>query len=168
VDRLFLDANVLFSAAYREESPLRRLWRQPRAELITSAYALVEVERHLDAERKRRLLDLVQGMEIVPDVPTDDLPPGIALRDKDAPILVAAIAASATHLITGDRRDFGSLFGRKVGGVLVLPPRSYLASLPGDDLPRSLGAGRSGRGDVSGKADRLLKGLAYTGPRNPH
>lgn len=70
MDRLFLDANVLFSAAYREESPLRRLWRQPRAELITSAYALVEVERHLDAERKRRLQDLVQGMEIVPDVPT--------------------------------------------------------------------------------------------------
>ena len=130
MNRLFLDANVLFSAAYREESPLRRLWRQPRADLVTSAYALVEADRHLDAEQRRRLADLLEDVEIVPDVPADDLPPGIALRNKDAPILAAAIAARATHLITGDRRDFGVHYGERIGGVLVLPPRDSLESLP--------------------------------------
>jgi len=130
VDRLFLDANVLFSAAYREDAPLRRLWRQPRAELITSAYALVEAERHLDATQRRRLADVVEKVEIVPDAPADDLPPGIALRSKDAPILAAAIAATVTHLITGDRRDFGKHYGELIGGVLILPPRDYLESPP--------------------------------------
>jgi hypothetical protein len=55
-----------------------------------------------------------------------DLPQGIALPEKDAPILAAAMAAGATHLITGDRRDFGAHYGKTIGGVLVLPPRDYL------------------------------------------
>lgn len=127
MDRLFLDANVLFSAAYREDAPLRRLWRLPRAELITSTYALVEAERHLDAKQRAHLAELVQEeVEMVPDVPSGGFPPGVALPDKDAPILAAAIAARATHLITGDRRHFGAHFGKRIGGVLILPPRDYL------------------------------------------
>jgi len=126
LDRLFLDANVLFSAAYREDAPLRRLWRLPRAELITSTYALVEAERHLDAKQRARLVELTQEeVEMVPDVPSGGFPPGVALPDKDAPLLAAAIAARATHLITGDRRHFGALFGKRIGGVLILPPRDY-------------------------------------------
>lgn len=128
MDRLFLDAAVLFSAAYREDAPLRRLWRLPRAELITSTYALVEAERHLDAKQRARLAELVQELEMVPDVPPGGFPPGVALPDKDAPILAAAIAARATHLITGDRRHFGAHFGKRIGGVLILPPRDYRVS----------------------------------------
>ena len=130
MDRLFLDANVLFSAAYREEAPLRALWRQPRAELINSAYALVEAERHLDTDQRSRLETLMRDVRVVPDVSLSELPEGIELRVKDVPILAAAIAAGATHLITGDRRDFGPHFGEKLGGVLVLPPRDYLGSAP--------------------------------------
>ena len=130
MDRLFLDANVLFSAAYREEAPLGALWRNPRVELITSAYALAEAERHLDAAQRGRLEALMQDVRVVPDVPSAELPEGVELRVKDIPILSAAIAAGATHLITGDRRDFGPHFGEKLGGVLVLPPRDYLVSAP--------------------------------------
>jgi hypothetical protein len=36
VDRLFLDANVLFSAAYRADSGLLRLWDLPDTELVLS------------------------------------------------------------------------------------------------------------------------------------
>jgi predicted nucleic acid-binding protein len=126
LDRLFLDANVLFSAAYRADSGLRRLWNLPQAELLTSAYALEEAGRHLDSKQRRRLGDLAKALEVLPEAPVAELPPGLALREKDVPILAAAIAAAATHLITGDRRDFGALFGKKVGGVLILPPRDYL------------------------------------------
>ena len=42
VDRVFLDANVLFSAAYSEGSRLRELWRLAETELLTSAFALEE------------------------------------------------------------------------------------------------------------------------------
>ena len=39
MDRVFLDANVLFSAAYRQDSSLLRLWELKDVELVTSAYA---------------------------------------------------------------------------------------------------------------------------------
>ena len=50
----------------------------------------------------------------------------IELPEKDLPIILAAIAAEATHLITGDITHFGQYYGEKVGGVLVLAPGDYL------------------------------------------
>jgi hypothetical protein len=127
VHRVFLDANVLFSAAYREDSPLLRLWRRRGAELLTSAYARAEADRHLNESQRSRLEELMRGVRLVPDVPSHDLPEGLSVRSKDVPIVAAALAAGATHLITGDRRDFGSYYGKKLGGMQVLPPRDYLA-----------------------------------------
>lgn len=126
MDRLFLDANVLFSAAHREDASLRELWRRSGAELITSGYALEEARRNLDERHRDRLAQLMAGVRLVADDPEHDLPAGSALRVKDRPILGAAIAAGATHLITGDRRDFGELYGETIAGVLILPPRDYL------------------------------------------
>lgn len=125
--RLFLDANVLFSVAYREDAPLRDLWNRLGVDLVTSAYALVEAERHLDADQRARLTDLMKDVRVVPGAPSHELPAGVVLRGKDVPIVATAIAARATHLITGDRRDFGAYFGKRLGGVLVLPPREYFA-----------------------------------------
>jgi hypothetical protein len=42
LDRIFLDANVLFSAAYLENSGLGRLWQLEGVELLSSAYAVEE------------------------------------------------------------------------------------------------------------------------------
>jgi hypothetical protein len=53
------------------------------------------------------------------------LPEGAGLPAKDRPILSAAIAAGATHLLTGDRRRFGPLHGRCVAGVLILRPADH-------------------------------------------
>lgn len=127
MDRLFLDANVLFSAAYREGAPLQRLWNRKDTELLSSDYAIAEAERHLDAAQQRRLVDLLRTVRIVPNAPPANLPEVRSLRVKDVPILAAAIAARATHLITGDRRDFGAHFGKRLGGVLIVPPRDYFA-----------------------------------------
>lgn len=128
MDRLFLDANVLFSAAYRARAPLRRLWALRGVELVSSHYAVAETERHLDDAQRGRLAELLTRVRVVADAPAHSLPPGVELRAKDSPILAAAMAAGATHLITGDRRDFGPHFGRRLGGVLILPPRDYLAA----------------------------------------
>jgi len=54
------------------------------------------------------------------------LPAGVRLPEKDEPILRAAIAAGATDLLTGDLRDFRSLFGKRYGGVLVQTPGEFL------------------------------------------
>ena len=74
-----------------------------------------------------RLTELMKRVRLVPDAPSQDLPEESLLRAKDVPIVAAAIGAGASHLITGDRRDFGPYFGKRLGEVLVLPPRDYLA-----------------------------------------
>lgn len=127
MDRIFLDANVLFSAAYRADAGLRKLWTLPETDVITSGYAAEEARRNLgDNAARARLGKLLERMTLVPEAPNIFLPRSIRLPEKDRPILQAAIAAQATSLITGDLRDFGSLFGRRVAGVRVETPAEFL------------------------------------------
>jgi len=130
VDRLFLDANVLFSAAYREDAGVRRLWNIPRVTLMTSEYAVAEARRNLaTVDQLRRLDALLEPIQVGPARTLDPaMQEGIELREKDWPILGGAVAAEATHLITGDLRDFGPFMGQVVLGVLVLTPSRYLNS----------------------------------------
>jgi uncharacterized protein len=58
MDRIFLDANVLFSAAYLENSRLGRLWQLDDAELLTSAYDVEEAHRNLTLDRASALARL--------------------------------------------------------------------------------------------------------------
>ena len=132
MDRLFLDANILFSAAYRPDAGLRRLWDLPDAELITSAYAAEEARRNLDRPEQRvALAALLRRMRVLGTAPEAlPHPPDIGLAEKDLPILAAALAVQATHLLTGDVRHFGRYYGRRVGGTLILPPATYLRARP--------------------------------------
>ena len=45
---------------------------------------------------------------------TEDLP------SEDLPILAAAVASGCTHLWTGDRRHFGTWYGRQLRGLTVV------------------------------------------------
>ncbi|MHB8762904.1 MAG: PIN domain-containing protein [Deferrisomatales bacterium] len=129
MSRVFLDANVLFSAAYRQGSPLARLWALEGVVLVTSAHALEEARRNLgDAAQRDRLAELARRLEVVetPSGPLE-LPDGVDLPLKDQVILAAAIAAKVNHLLTGDRRHFGPLYGSAPGGVRVTKPSEYLA-----------------------------------------
>ena len=132
-DRVFLDANVLFSAAFRPNSALLLLWAiSTDCTLLCSPYAIEEARRNLEEpDARERLMLLVAGLELVPDVVTGELPAGVTLPEKDIPILLAAIAAGATHLLTGDRAHFGAHFGRRVARVLIQRPGDYLAALRG-------------------------------------
>ncbi len=131
MERLFLDANVLFSAAYRKDAGVRKHWGLPETELVTSAYAVEEARRNLDtAEQRADLERLLETVRISNPLADPAVHPGIEASgppEKDLPILRAAVAADATHLVTGDRRHFGALFGEKVAGVLVVRPADHLA-----------------------------------------
>ena len=48
------------------------------------------------------------------------------LPEDDRPVLRAAMAAGATHLLSGDRRAFGAWYAKRLAGVLVLRPADYL------------------------------------------
>jgi len=130
VDRLFLDANVLFSDAYRTEAGVARLWSLPGPILFSSEYAIDEARRNLSVpEQVKRLERLLESVERAPSVSLDpNFRLEIELRDKDWPILGGAVSAEETHLITGDWRDFGPYFGTKLLGVLIQTPADYLAN----------------------------------------
>ena len=130
MDRIFLDANVLFSAAYRPDSGLERLWKLSDVELATSEYAAEEARVNLanDAQR-HRLSGLLATTQVLPVIPTGTLPSEVDLPVKDRPILLSAMEARATHLLTGDKEHFGKYFGREICGVCILPPGDYLRTV---------------------------------------
>jgi len=128
VDRLFLDANILFSAAYRPDAGLIRLWRMRGVTLCSSHYAVEEARINLGDEKQwERLRRLSERLELF-DPAVQRLPVEIRLPEKDVPILLAAMEARASHLLTGDVRHFGVYFGKKISGIMVLPPGDYLKS----------------------------------------
>jgi len=132
--RLFLDANVLFSAVLSPEGAASNLFAFAGAgacELVTSALVVAEATRNLRAkasealDRGERLIALV-GIVVEADARLVGRM-AVALPAGDRPVLAAALGCRATVLVTGDRRHFGSLFGRHFGGTVVLSPREALA-----------------------------------------
>src|SRR6266436_268628 len=126
MDRLFLDANVLFSAAYRSDTGLLELWKLREVVLCSSRYALEEARINLSNEVQRTRLVRLAGKVRLFDAGEREPPHGVALPEKDVPILLAAIEANATHLLTGDIRHSGSFFGKRVEGILSLASRRLL------------------------------------------
>jgi predicted nucleic acid-binding protein len=133
--RLFLDANVLFAACWQEGRARALLKLAPKAEilLLTSPHALEEARRNLEAKRPEALDCLQRVREqarMVPEAPMALVRKALAegLPLKDAPIL-AAWSAGAEALVTGDRRHFGPLMGRKVRGPWVVSLAEALAGV---------------------------------------
>lgn len=135
--KLFLDANVLFTAAYSPDGRARGLFELADAghcSLFTSAYALDEARRNLARKAQAKLPEMERLLPLLSVVP-EPAPEkaawaqGLPLPMKDAPIMAAAVACAADILVTGDRQDFGHLFGKNVEGVRVLSPREALAEL---------------------------------------
>jgi len=129
MDLVFLDANILFSAAYRKKSALLKFWNLKNAKLTTSSYAFDEASRNLDTrEQRKRLEGLVSQVSLINILPIVEISRDVGLREKDLPILKAAIFVKASHLVTGDKRDFGKYFNQTIQGVLILTPADYLRS----------------------------------------
>ncbi len=144
--RVFLDSNVLLSAFFSERGAPRRILdllaaRLPPLQPLVGAFNLLEIERNLGKRlpgawpAARSLIDRL-GFEIVP------LPDPAAVADwtrvvaaKDAPVIASAVAAKASVLVTGDKRDLLIL---KVPQLpfQILPPAEFLDSF----LPRFLTA----------------------------
>lgn len=133
--RLFLDANVLFSAAYSPSgraAALLRLARAGHCRLVTSRHAIEEATRNLTLKAPGRAAELTAVRDAV-ETAAEAAPKVVSwaaasgLPECDAPVLAAAVTARADLLVTGDRRHFGRLFGERVGGVEVVTLRDALA-----------------------------------------
>lgn len=135
--RWFLDANILFSAAYRDGSPALLLFdlaAADRCKLLTSAFAWDEAHRNiaLKCPQRTTMLDAPRGQLEYTSAPDASAIANAAkqgLPDKDAPILAAARVAEADILVTGDRTHFGHLYGETIDGLKVLTLKDALAHL---------------------------------------
>ncbi|MBI5634941.1 MAG: PIN domain-containing protein [Nitrospirae bacterium] len=133
--RLFLDANVLFTAAHNPEGKaalIISLGGEGILQIRTSAFAIEEARRNLAVKcptAVKQLGEILKTATIVPERPDASFPPD--LIEKDRPIFQAALAGKATHLITGDTAHFGSFMRRpaKTFGLVVTTPAQFLDSL---------------------------------------
>jgi hypothetical protein len=65
MDRPFLDANVLFSAAYKIDAQLLQLWKLQNVRLCSSLYALQEARINLaDEDQRTRLTGLSGSLQL--------------------------------------------------------------------------------------------------------
>lgn len=135
--RVFLDANILFSAAHRDRSELLVFFELARAgviQLVSSALAIEEGRRNVAVKRPDRIAayeGLMADLEASP-APSNEhfaIAQAAGMPPKDAPILAAAFAAEADLLVTGDRAHFGHLFGRSIGRLLVQRPTQALSAI---------------------------------------
>jgi predicted nucleic acid-binding protein len=122
--RIFLDANILFSAALPESRMRAFLDALSRtSDFLTNAYAIEEARRNLQLkfpDSLKTLERLTRQCELISRL-AEDL--AVELPLKDRPILGGAIGGRATHLLTGDERDFGKYWGRTIQGARVVSPK---------------------------------------------
>lgn len=130
IDRIFLDADILFSVAHGSPG-LNHLWelaQKGSCVLLASEYVIEEAKRNLSAaEQLQKLDEYLSLVQTVPEVdPTITCP--INLPDKDRPVIMAAIGAKASYLITGDITHFGKYFGQTIMGVNICLARDYISA----------------------------------------
>ena len=94
--------------------------------LVSSAYAVEEARRNLKPAQREALVALLESIKIIQTIQPLERKLDVDLPEKDRPILIAAIDAKATHLLTGDVKHFGAFYGQRVEGVLILLPAVYL------------------------------------------
>ena len=134
--RIFLDANILFSAA-KSVGAVHQLLEalvSRKHVLCADEYVVTEARRNLSvkapAECLPRLDNLLARIEISPaKIGGFDSRATSWLPDKDRPVLAAAIRLRCDALVTGDMTHFGAGFGKLFGGVVVYSPRLLAEAL---------------------------------------
>jgi predicted nucleic acid-binding protein len=133
--RVFLDANVLFSAAKSDGAirELLNLLEQSRHQCCVDAYVIEEARRNLGAKAADQMPTLERLLSRMTKASAQRVDPALEaslpLPAKDRPVLAAAIHQSCDALVTGDRTHFGTLYGRTIHGVTIHSPRSLAEAL---------------------------------------
>lgn len=135
--RVFMDANILFSAAKSDGAvrALVKLLLDEGHECCADAYVVAEARRNLldkGAQAVQVLDTLLERLRITPGLVSGGVAAQVNwLPPKDRPVLAAAIRLGCDALVTGDRKHFGSAYGQQIGGVTIHSPRSLAEAVLG-------------------------------------
>jgi predicted nucleic acid-binding protein len=129
--RVFLDANVLFTAAYNPSGLARLLFELQQHKvliLLSSPQALEEARANLAVKKPSALAalqDLMEELELFDS--SIQIPFKIHLPEDDLRIFSSAVAGRASHLLTGDKKDFGLYFDKpeRTHGVRIQTVRQF-------------------------------------------
>lgn len=133
--RIFLDANILFSAVHNGGGKSAFIIELAAAEewkIFTSAFTAEEARRNLGAKYPKMILqfnDLLKKITVIAE--SSGLPFPAGLIEKDRPVFQAALSCNATYLITGDILHFGKYMQKpaETFGIVVMTPSQFLNSL---------------------------------------
>jgi predicted nucleic acid-binding protein len=137
---LFLDASVLFAAAYSSRGASRELMRlalRGDVNLSVSRFVLEETVRNLSAKASPEISATFQqliaalDLEITPDPSKEDVLAAAAYTAlKDAPVVAAAINAQTDYLVTLDRKHLIDPVEVAGGsGLAIVLPSDALAAV---------------------------------------
>jgi len=134
--RVFLDANVLFTAAHTpggKAAFVIELGAAGHFQVCTSRAAREEAERNLEARYPdclQMLASMMRGISLVSMDHSCPFPDG--LPTGDAVIFQSAVSFRATHFLTGDLRHFGPIMNQpnKTSSVIVQTVAEFLRDLP--------------------------------------
>jgi predicted nucleic acid-binding protein len=141
--RLFLDANILFTAAYSSDGLSALLFELRRREiltLLTSAPAIEEAHVNLQLKRPEALDNFTSMLKLVEVIDTPAQSPlQLSLPEDDLLIFTTAIAGRATHFLTGDKKHFGRYFDepKKTAGIHIQTVRQFFNERFGDDRKKA-------------------------------
>lgn len=133
--RVFLDANILFSAAKSAGAvrELLHLLLDRGHECCADDYVVIEARRNLAAkapDATTAFEALLERLRIIPaQAPGPELKLVNWLPEKDRTVLAAAIRLRCDALLTGDRTHFGPGYGKMFAGVTIHSPRSLAERL---------------------------------------
>lgn len=134
--RIFLDANILFSAS-RSAGAIRQLLELAEVSghvLIADTYVAGEARRNVASKAPGQPAEVLEAL--LGRITVQPFQPGTRgdvdldwLDAKDRPVLLAAMSARCDVLVTGDKRHFGQAYGLRHGGVLVCSALQLFALL---------------------------------------
>ena len=128
--RVFLDANILFSAAKSAGAvrELLHLLLDGGHECCVDDCVVIEARRNLAAKAPDALIAFEGLLKRLRISPAQAPGPGLKLvnwlPEKDRTVLAAAMRLRCDALVTGDRTHFGPGYGKMFAGVTIHSPRS--------------------------------------------
>lgn len=131
--RIFLDANILFSAA-KSDGAIRQLLRNldsAQHTLVADSYVQAEAMRNIAAKADAQAISDLEALLTKVEVNavqfaqvSGALQSAVLwLPEKDRPVLLAAMVLACDVLVTGDSTHFGAGYGKCFKGVSVCSPR---------------------------------------------